>query len=85
MKGIGQFFDKFKNSAVQEIQKRVIICDILKDETKQDIPIEKISIKNAVLTVNADQIIKSELFLKKHKILDKIKKQLPRMVITDIR
>lgn len=85
MKGIGQFFDKFRNGALKEIQKREIISAILKSEINLDIPVEKLSFSNKTLIINEGQTAKSEIFLKKQKILEKISKQLPNLVIRDIR
>jgi hypothetical protein len=85
MKGIGQFFDKFKNGALKEIQKREIICALLKSELGFDIPVEKISFGNKTLLINEGQMVKAEIFLKKQKILDRLHKQLPNLIINDIR
>ena len=85
MKGIGQFFDKFKSGALKEIRKREIISAILKSEIGIDVPPEKISFGNKMLIINEGQTVKSEIFLKKQKMLEKIKRQLPNLVINDIR
>jgi hypothetical protein len=85
MKGIGQFFDKFKSGALREVKKRSVISSILKSEINIDIPIEKISFGNKTIIINVNQSIKSEIYLKKQKILEKIGKLLPNNTITDIR
>lgn len=85
MKGISHFFDKIKNSAIQEIQKRTAISDIIKQVIGQTIPIESISINNGVLKITASQVLKSEIYIKKKLILNKISLQLPTIKIIDIK
>ena len=85
MKGISQFFDKYKNSAVREIQKRVIICEILQKEMGQEIPIEDILFSNGIIKVKGNSVMKSQLFIKKINIISQLKKRLPNLKILDIK
>lgn len=74
MKGISIFFDKFKNTALKELNKREVIINSIYKITKNKIDIKNISIKNGVVLIKGNQGLKSELFLKKDMILDQIKK-----------
>ena len=51
MKKIGQFFGKFNSVAAKEIQKRVYICNIIKNEIGQEIQIDDISIRSGEQSV----------------------------------
>lgn len=84
MKGISSFFDKFNNVAIKEIKKREIISFCIESVTKQKIEIKDIHIKEGVLTIRGNQSFKSEIFLKKKKILDLISEK-GNVKIVDIR
>ncbi len=85
MQGIGSFFDKFKNKAVEEIQRRSVISDILFSVLKIRIEPELINLKNGVITLKGSHLFKNEIFIKKQLLLDAFKKQLPHTRIVDIR
>lgn len=85
MKGVGEFFQKFNNSAVQEIQKRTIVSDLIYKFTKQKIPIESISFSNKVIKIIGQQGLKSEIYIKKKLILEGVCKELPNLKVTDIK
>jgi len=74
MKEISSFFDKFKNTALKELNKREIIISSIYKATKQSIDIKDISIKEGILYIKSDQGLKSEIFLKKREILTLINK-----------
>ncbi len=74
MKEISAFFDKFKNVALREINKREIICKCIEKVIKQKIEIKDIQIREGVVIVKCHQILKSEIFLKKKQILDNLSK-----------
>ena len=85
MKEIGKFFDKFKNSAIQKTQKITIISKVIFDFTRHEIPIENISFGNKFIKITASTGLKSEIYIKKKLILDKISKELPNIKIIDIK
>lgn len=72
MQDISKFFSKFNNIAVKEIRKRELICEIFFKVIKQKIDIKDISIKNGILNIKCDQIMKSEIYMKKSQLLEKI-------------
>lgn len=70
MKEISSFFDKFRNSALKELNKREIIASSLYKIVKIKIDIKDLDIKNGILHIKGSQMLKSEIFLKKKTILD---------------
>jgi hypothetical protein len=72
MKGISSFFDKFNNVAIREIKKREIISFCIESVVKQKVEIKDIHIREGILTIKGNQALKSEIFLKKKRILDLI-------------
>jgi DNA-binding protein len=75
MKKIGQFFGKFNSVAAKEIQKRVYICNIIKNEIGQEIQIDDISIRSGEVIIKGGSGLKSQIFIKKEKILYLINKE----------
>lgn len=74
MKSVGEFFDKFRNSALKEIKKRDVIRNAIQTITKNNIEEKDISIKNHTILIKGNSVLKSELFLKKQAIIDFIAK-----------
>lgn len=75
MQGISGFFDKFKNTALRELNKREVIISSIFSATKQKIDIKDINIKEGIVVIKGNQSLKSEIFLKKRVILDLINKK----------
>lgn len=74
MRGISGFFDKFNNIAIKEMQKRDVIISVILKFTKQIIEMKDISIKEGTVTIKSSQNLKSEIFIKKEKIIKNILK-----------
>lgn len=72
MKGISGFFDKFKNVALKELKKREVIISTIASATGHTLDMKDISIKNEIILIQGSQALKSEIFLKKKKILERI-------------
>lgn len=83
MQGISGFFDKFKNTALRELNKREVIISSVFSITKQKIDIKDIVLRDGIVTIKGNQSFKSEIFLKKKLILDQINKKGIR--VSDIR
>ncbi len=81
MKEISNFFDKFKNNALKELNKRDSIVSIINKYTKAGIEIKDIVIKNSVITVKANSSLKNEIFLKKKTIIEKLKSDISLTII----
>ncbi len=76
MKGISIFFDKFRGVALKELHKREVICKSIEKITKQSIDMKDITIKDGLISIKGNQGLKSEIFLKKKTILEKISKDI---------
>jgi len=76
MKGIGAFFEKFKNLALKDEAKKEAVADAIYKIINQKIEIKNINIKNHIAIINGDQALKSEVFIKKKAILDLIPKDI---------
>jgi hypothetical protein len=85
MNSVGDFFGKFKNLAIVEFRKRDVIIEAIKQTTNQTVDFKDISIKDGVISIKSSSALKSEIFLKKNKILSLIKEKLPDLKVTDIK
>ncbi len=84
MKPLGLYFDKFKNSAVKEIQKRTKIADIIKRESGVDVTMENISFVSNGIRLKINSIEKNQVFIKKERIIKQILDSIPNLNIKDI-
>jgi hypothetical protein len=85
MQNINSYLDKFKNLAVPNESIRKDVAGIIKNEIGIDLEIKDISIKNMVAYIKGGSAVKSEIFLRKKKILEKIKEADKNNEIVDIR
>lgn len=70
MENISHFLDKFKKFGKPDILVREKTAEIIKKEIGVDIDNKKIKLRDCVIYVEThDHILKSEIFLKKRKIL----------------
>ncbi len=85
MKGIGNFFDKFKNKALAQIGNLTTIIEILKKHTGVEFDTKDISISNGTLTIRASAAFKNEIYIKKQAILRDLSQRVQGIVINDIK
>ena len=86
MIGINQFFNKIKNTHARELLIRNIVIDSLEKNTGIKLSVEAVSFKsNSVVLNNISQTAKSDIFIKKQKIIDYINKSQKLRVIKDIK
>ena len=85
MNGIGDFLRKYLDFTKKEkiIAKAVIL--VLKEVLTVDVAEEQITIKNGVVFVSIDTIVKSELVFQKKKILTRLQEVLRKETVVDIR
>ena len=76
MQNISHLFDRFKNVAVKEIQKRTFVSEIIKKEIGQEIPIEDISFREGIIRIKSSSIVKNQIFIKKAVLLALISKKI---------
>lgn len=82
---INNYLEKFKNISVPSEGVRKDVSQAIKDEIGLELEVKNISIKNMVIYVKCDSSAKSEIFLRKNKILDRLKKAKKNEEILDIR
>lgn len=80
---IGQFFENFKHLLSLGQANKELIVSILSDQSQIPISSDQVKIKGDILILLTSSIVKSELFLKRDKILAEFKSKGIR--ITDIR
>lgn len=85
MNSIGDFFGKFRNLAIFELKKREKISEAIEIATKQKIGVGDISIKDGVIIIKGGASLKSEIYMKKTKILELLALKLSDLKIRDIK
>ena len=76
MFNISQFLEKFKRFETSEIGTRETIAQALKEIVGINVPLESITYKNAVITLSVEGMVRSELYIKKQKILEMLQKSM---------
>jgi hypothetical protein len=82
---IGPLFDRFKNLQLPDETLRRLASEIITRECGVTIPIEKISIQNGVLSVDANPRVRSEVFMRRDAILDQLRAVCKERTLKDIR
>lgn len=72
MKQLSDFLDRFKNIAATGQESKKVIMEVLKKNGIQIDDLNKIKVKGYSLKIQTSPIQKSELFLKKQKILKEL-------------
>ncbi len=85
MLNISSFLQKFHSALGADKEKRSILCTIFKDVLKVELEEKSFSLKGDVLYVKATPSLKSEIFMHKKEILEKISAVSPKLFILDIR
>lgn len=80
---VGNFFDKFKNTALKEMKIRQIIADSIEKNTGIKLELKEIELKNKIIRIKASPAVRNSIFIKKEAILNAIKTELPGFIITD--
>ena len=85
MEKISSYLEKFSKLTLPNETIRKSIAEIIKEELREIIEIKDISINKNVAYVRGGSGLKSEIFLKKNKILQKIEEVAGKKEIIDIR
>lgn len=72
MFNISSYLDKFKNIGLKEILLKENIVKTIKEKIGVEISVKDITLKNNVITIKMSPLLRSEVFMKKKKILDEI-------------
>lgn len=84
MDHINDFFSKFKGIFASNLHQKEIIVKVCKKHSNVDLETAKISIKAGVVSVSANPIVKTQIFLNKDKILNQLNQEFG-LKIKDIR
>ncbi len=86
MFGIGHLFKKMQNRQTREFFVRDIIRQVIKEVVGADVLTENIQIKEAVVSIlNMSQVLRSEIFMKKNRIMRLANEKQDIITIKDIR
>lgn len=84
MEKIGGFFEKFQGKIAGQIQNLIIITEIVKKHTGIDIEMKNIGISSGIIRLKVSSLEKSEIFMKKDRILLEINKKVGSLVVKDV-
>lgn len=86
MELIKQFLQRFSNLTLPDDTLKRFFIDLVKQDFNLTLTRDQITVKNKVLIVkNTSSVLKSELFLRKQKIVDRLKEGLGPLAPEDIR
>lgn len=84
MLNISNFLEKFKGIGAEGYVARTSLSKILKSDYNIHVPIEDIEWKGAILKINASPIVKSQIYIKKHTLLERVRESVPSLRIVSI-
>lgn len=87
MFNIGNFLEKFKNITPPDKYVKEVFITVVKSVVGIEIEKEDLDVRNGVIFISADPIVKNEIFLKKSEIMKNLIKELKqyKKTIRDIR
>ncbi|MBI3633907.1 MAG: hypothetical protein HY226_06510 [Candidatus Vogelbacteria bacterium] len=85
MEKISSFLDRFKNINIPDEAVRKNLSDIIGVEIGEKINFKDITIKSGIATISCGAAIKSEIFIKKTKILEVLAAKDGKHTVVDIR
>lgn len=87
MFNIGNFLEKFRNITPPDKFVKDVLIDVVKETANIDIEKENLDVRNGVIFISIDSIIKNEIFLKKAEIMKNLTEKLKeyKKTIRDIR
>lgn len=85
MELIKEFLQKFSHITLPDDTLKRLFVDLLEGDYGLKIKREQLSVRNGVLIVDASPTMKSEIYLRKNKIIEKLKTNLGAKAPQDIR
>ena len=85
MKDLSSFFTRIKNLYDKEVGNTSLIIDIFKNTAGVTLSTKQISLKEGILSIQANSAIKSQIFIRKEKLLQAFTEAVPQSHIRDIR
>jgi hypothetical protein len=84
MRTILSFLEKYKLFTPPDISLRKTVVEIIRDITGISLSVKNISVRNKIVYISASPLYKSEIFIKKEKIIDLLKEKVPQSVVEDM-
>ena len=84
MKSLAGFFEKFQGKIGGQIQNLIVISETIKKHTNIEVDMKNISITAGILRLKVSSLEKSEVFMKKERILKEINQKVRSLVIKDL-
>jgi hypothetical protein len=84
MKGITDLLERYKNFTPPDMVVRKRLAGILSDEVRRTVREKDIKIIGPVAYCTLDGLLKNIVFLKKEKILSRVKEEFGKQVVRDI-
>lgn len=81
---INNFLENFKNKLFKEEGFKDFIIETIKEKTNISLKKDQIVFVNNIIKTSVDSYLKTEIFLNKENILNKIKEKYPEKKIIDI-
>ena len=85
MYNIASFLEKFKHVGLKERLAREVISKIVSEECGVTVALDAVQYKNAIVTLKIPLAVKSQVFIKKGRILKRCSEEFPGSVVVDIR
>lgn len=85
MKDLSSFFSRIKNLYDREVGNTTLIIEIFKKTAGVSLTAKQITLKDGVLTIQTNSAIKSQVFIRKEKLLQALAETVPQSHIKDIR
>ncbi len=82
---ISQYLEKISKVYNQNISLREAVVGSLKDLVKIELSDKDLILKNGILNIKTNPVIKTEIFIKKKRIIEEINKRLGEKKVFDIR
>ncbi len=84
MKKLGGFFEKFNGKIAGQIKNLIIISEVIKKHTGIEVEMKNLAISAGVLRLKISSVEKSQIYMKKEKILKEINERVRGMKIEEI-
>lgn len=84
MFNIGDYLEKFKNIGLKELLLKEKIVSVVNNLTKAGINVKDVTIKNGIVSIKIHPLGKSELYMKKKRILELVNEN-EKVPLKDIR
>ena len=85
MKDLSSFFSRIKALYDKEVTNTSAIADVFKAKAGIILSPKQMNVKDGILTVQVNSLAKSQIFIKKEKLLQALSEAVPHSHIKDIR